>query len=189
MQNEFYLLIGSLIGFIFTLAATTIILLFPRRSKSKKTTLGDLRHILSKVQEDVKNAEKQVWDYGTSEETKSQAWRIACTSIAGKAVSVLQSCWYEREKDSTSQAIYDELLVGLKSVGLVEIKPTIGQEVDENDNRYRIENRTMVPPPYQVSKLLCPSYIFKPNSGRAEGFKDIILEPAQIEVAGEKPNR
>ncbi len=185
MQNELYLLIGALIGFIYTLAAAAIIISLGRRKPPRPTTLGNLRSLLSKVQEEIQEAQEQVWAYGSGEEGKGRQWRIACTAIAGKAADVLQSCWLGREQNSTARAIYDELLVGLKSVGLEEIKPSLGQEVEENDRTYRIKHKEGAPP-YKVSKLLCPGYYFKLASSRAGNVEQILLEPAQIEVIGEK---
>jgi hypothetical protein len=184
MQNDLYLIIGILMGFIFILAAVVIIISFPRLRSPKPTTLGDLRKLLSKVQDDVQQTQERIWDYGSKEEEKSQNWRIACTSVIGKAVSVLQSCWFGREQDATSQAVYDELLNGLKSVGLREIKPNMGQEVTEDDRQYsikRIEGKA----PYKVSKLLCPGYSFKSEKGEYfEKYEYILIEPALIEVKG-----
>lgn len=188
MQNELYLLIGALIGFIYTLAACVIIISLSGRRQPKPTTLGNLRTLLSKVQEEVQQAQEQVWDYGSGEEEKARRWRIACTAVAGKAADVLQSCWLGREQDSTARAIYDELLVGLKSAGLEEIVPSLGQEVEENDRRYRIKQKDGHPP-YKISKLLCPGYYFKPASNKIGVSEPILLGPAQIEVMGEKPKQ
>ncbi len=186
MQNELYLLIGALIGFIYTMAVATIVLLLRYRRKTTPSTLGNLRKLLGQVQNEIRQIEEHVWNYGTGEEEKAQRWRISCGAVLGKAVSALQSCWYGREQDSTSQAIYDELLVGLKSVGLAEIKPNLGQEVEENDRHYRIKKMEGVAP-YKVSKLLCPGYLFKPTSGQTSGISEqILLEPALIEVTGDK---
>lgn len=185
MQNELYLVVGALIGFIYTLAAAAIVLTLSYRRKFSPTTLGDLRSRLTKIQEDVQKTQEQIWDYGSGEEEKARRWRIACTAVAGKATDVLQSCWLGREQDPTAQAIYDELVVGLKSVGLEEIMPSLGQEVEENDRRYRITQKDGYPP-YKVSKLLCPGYYFKPASNKIGVSEPVLLEPAQIEVIGEK---
>jgi hypothetical protein len=186
LQNELYLLIGALIGFIYTLAAVAIVFSLGHRRSPKPTTLGSLRSLLGGIQEEIQQAQEQIWNYGSGEEEKAQRWRIACTSMAGKAVSVLQSCWYGREQDSVSQAIYDELLVSLKSVGVGEIKPALGQEVEENDRQYRIK-KIEGKPPYRVSKLLCPGYYFKPASDKISGdCNNFLLEPALIEVSGIK---
>jgi hypothetical protein len=184
VQNDFSLLIGVLLGFIFTLAAAAIIISLGHVKLSRPTTLGDLRKNLSKIQDEVQAAQERIWDYGRREEEKSQRWRINCTSVIGKSVSVLQSCWYGRNQDSTYQHIYNELLVGLKSVGLREIRPNIGQEIEENDRHYRI-NKIEGVAPFVVSKLLCPGYYFKPETGSSpETSGPTFLEPALIEVKG-----
>jgi hypothetical protein len=184
LQNELYLLIGALIGFIYTLAAAAIVISLNGRKQPKQTTLGNLRSLLSKVQEEVQQAQEQIWAYGSGEEEKARRWRIACTAVAGKAVSVLQSCWLERDQNATALAVYDELLTGLKSVGVGEIRPGLGQEVEENDRQHRIK-KIEGKPPYRVSKLLCPGYYFKPASDKISGdSNNFLLEPALIEVSG-----
>ena len=184
MNNDLYLLIGVLIGFVYTLAAAAIVITLSRPKQPKQTTLGDLRSRLSRVQEEIQAAQEQVWTYGTGEEEKGRRWRIACTTIAAKAADVLQSCWLGRERDPSAAAVYDELLVGLKSIGLEDIKPSLGQEVQEDDGDYRIKHREGAPP-YRVSKLLCPGYSFKLASDRKGDAERILIEPAQIEVVGE----
>ena len=59
MQNEIYLLVGALIGFIYTLAAAVIVISLSGRRQTKQTTLGDLRSLLSKVQEEIQQAQEQ----------------------------------------------------------------------------------------------------------------------------------
>ncbi|MFC1937790.1 hypothetical protein ACFLWY_04470 [Chloroflexota bacterium] len=184
MQNELYLLIGALIGFLYTLAAVMIVISLDYRKTTAPTTLGNLRSLISKIQEEIQQAQEQIWSYGSTEEEKARDWRIACTTMAGKAVSVLQSCWLEREQNATALAVYDELLTGLKSVGVGEIRPALGQEVEENDRQYRVK-KMEGKPPYRVSKLLCPGYYFKPASDKISGDPtNFLLEPALIEVSG-----
>ena len=130
MQNDLYLLIGALIGFLYTLAAALIVISLEHRKTTASTTLGKIRSLISKVQEEIQQAQEQIWIYGSTEEEKARRWRIDCTAVAGKAVSVLQSCWLEREQNATALAVYDELLTGLKSVGVGEIRPSLGQEVE-----------------------------------------------------------
>ena len=184
LQHELYLLIGVLIGFVYTLAAAAIVITLARPKPPEQTTLGDLRSRLSRVQEEIQAAQEQVWAYGTGEEEKGRLWRIACTTIAAKAADVLQSCWLGREQDPSAAAIYDELLVGLKSVGLEDIKPSLGQEVQEDDRHYRIKHKEGLPP-YRVSRLVCPGYSFKLASDRTGNAQRILIEPAKIEVIGE----
>ena len=184
VTNELYLLIGALIGFIYALAAAAIVVLLGQRKQTKQTTLGDLRSRLAGVQEEIQAAQEQVWAYGSGEEEKGRRWRIACTTMAAKAADVLQSCWLGREEDPSASAIYDELLMGLKSVGLEEIRPSLGQEVGEDDRDYRIKHKEGAPP-YRVSKLLCPGYSFKLASDRTAKAQRILIEPAKIEVIGE----
>jgi len=183
-----YLLLGALIGFIYTLAVAAIVILLSRQKRHRETNLGDLRNLLSRVQEEIHEAQEQVWVYGSGEEEKGRRWRIACITIAGKAVDVLQSCWLAREQDSTASAIYDELLIGLKSAGLQEIKPSLGQEIEENDRHYRIKEKEGNSP-YKVSKLVCPGYYLKLTSDKTGSTEQILLEPAQIELIGEKSEK
>lgn len=189
MQNDLYVLIGLLLGLICALCGAVVVLSFNNPRRTERTTLGDLRNRLAGVQEEMQQAQEQIWSYGTGEEEKARRWRIACTAVAGKAADVLQSCWLGRERDAAARAIYDELLVGLKSVGLEEIRPSLGQEVEENDRRYRIKQSDANPPPLRVSRLVCPGYRFRPPLSKTEKSEPILLEPAQIEVIGEKPTQ
>jgi len=128
----------------------------------------------------------QIWSYGSSEEEKSKYWRIACLGVAEKAVTVLQSCWLEREQSEAAQAVYDELLMSLKTVGVGEISPSLGEEIDENDPHYRINKREGMPP-FGVSKIIYPGYYFKPRLDTASESPDkFIIAPALIEVVGKK---
>jgi hypothetical protein len=186
LQNDLYLLIGLLIGFIFALTTSLLIIYFDRLKPVRTTTLGDLRKLLSKVQDDIQLTQVRVWDYGVKEEEQSQNWQIACTSIIGQAVSVLQSCWYGRQQYPAMQDIYDELLTGLKSVGLVEIKPSLGQAVKDDDKLFRIK-KIEGEAPFTISKLLCPGYCFKLKSSKNSDISEnIVIEPALIEVKGNK---
>jgi len=122
------------------------------------------------------------------EEEKNRRWRIACSSIAAKAVATLQNYWPEREGNATAQAVYDGLLTSLGSVGIEEISPRLSELVEENDRRYRIVRREGLPP-YSVSRVLYPGYYFRPKPGiLSEGEDRILLEPAVIEVQGGRSN-
>ena len=70
MQSELYLLLGVLVGFIYALAIAAIVILVSRKKRPKETTLGDLRNILSKVEEEIHEAQEKVWVYGSGEEEK-----------------------------------------------------------------------------------------------------------------------
>lgn len=186
MLHELYLLIGVLIGFVYTLAAAAIVITLARPKQPEQTTLGDLRSRLSRVQEDVQAAQDQLWAYGSDEEEKSRRWRLACIAVAGKAVSALQSCWLERGQTTSAQSVYDELLLSLKSVGVEEIVPGLGGTVQENDRRYRIRKKEGCAP-YKVSQVLYPGYNFRPRLGKSSESQDgILLEPALIDVVGQK---
>jgi hypothetical protein len=185
MDNGLYFALGILVGLVYTVAIVTIVISFPLQNKTALPRLGELRHRLESIQQEMHGLGEQIWDYGSSEEERSRRWRIACVAIAGKAVSVLQSCWLEREQDVTARAVHDELLLSLKSVGVEEINPSQGEKVDEDDRRYRIMKREGSPP-YKVSKVFCPGYYLRPTLGKIyENQDNVILEPARIEVEGE----
>jgi len=176
------------LGFIYTLAVTAILLSLRYLKKANPTTLGNLRSSLESIQNEIQQLHEQIWHYGSTEEEISRRWKIACVALAGKAVAALQSCWLGREQDTASRAVYDELLMSLKSVGVEEITPGVGDQVEENDRRYRIRKKEGSPP-YKVSRVLCPGYYFKPTLGKAsEDQEKIILEPALIEVESERVN-
>jgi hypothetical protein len=184
LYNEQYFAIAIALILVYIVCIAVIVISCGRRNRSRSNTLGDLRHRLDSLQQDIEGIQGQVWDYGSTEEEKGRRWRIACLAVAGKAVTVLQSCWLEREQDSTSQAIYDELMLSLRSVGVEEIIPSVGEMVDENDRRYRI-SKSEKQPPYKVSRILCPGYYFRPILGKAsEDDAKVLLEPALVEVEG-----
>jgi len=185
LYGDLYLLIGVLVGFIYTLAASVILISWgQRRKRINQMTLGNLRSSLESIQKNIQDVEEEVWHYGSAEEERSRRWRIACLAVAGKAIAVLQSCWIGREQDATAQAVYDELLMSLKSVGVEEIAPELGDQIDENDRRYRIGKKDGQHP-YEVVRLVRPGYLFKPTLGKlAESYDEIILEPALVEVRG-----
>jgi hypothetical protein len=184
LYSEQYFAIGIAVTLVYIVCIAIIVISFSRRSRSHLNTLGELRHRLDSLQQEIAGIQGQVWDYGSTEEETSRRWRVACLAVAGKAVTVLQSCWLEREQDSTSQAIYDELMLSLRSVGVEEITPRLGEMVEENDRRYRISKREGQPP-YKVSRILCPGYYFRPTLGKiSEHDNKVLLEPALIEVEG-----
>ena len=65
-----------------------------------------------------------------------------------------------------------------------EIKPSVGQEVGEDDSRYRIKQKEGTPP-YKVSRLICPGYYFKLEPSGTGNAEQILIQPAQVEVTGE----
>jgi hypothetical protein len=141
--------------------------------------LGELRKGVEKLQKETDNLGKQVWNYGGIREERIHRWREACFATAGKAVSVLKTCWLERD-NPVGKAIYDELVLSLKTIGLEVIKPEIGEKINENDRRYWIKLKRGIPP-YTVSKLIYPGYYFRPRLGEvAEDRDEILLEPTQI---------
>jgi hypothetical protein len=184
LYSEQYLTIGIALTLVYIVCIAFIVISFNRRRRSRSNTLGELRHRLDSLQQEIDGIRGRVWDYGSTEEERGRRWRISCLAVAGKAVTVLQSCWLEREQDSTSQAIYDELMLSLRSVGVEEIIPSPGDMVEENDRRYRISKREGQPP-YEVTRILCPGYYFRPMLGKlSESDDKVILEPALIEVEG-----
>ena len=189
LYSDLYLLIGLLLGFIYALAASVVVISWGyQRKKAGSMTLGNLRNSLQSIQNEINQVQEQIWHYGSAEEELSRRWRIACLAVAGKAVTVLQSCWIGREQDATAQAVYDELLMSLKSVGVEEISPKLGDQIDENDRRYRIRKKNGRHP-YEVVRLVQPGYLFKPTLGKlAKSYDEIILEPALVEICGSVGN-
>lgn len=176
--------LGVLLGFIYTLAICTIIIsLRPRNEKAINSNLGDIRRSISAIQQDLQKAEKQIWDYGMKEEDRSRKWAATCSSMAAKAVGILQSCWQGRQQDETARTMYNALLTGLSTVGISEIHPNDGDIIEENDLRYRINNRTGSPP-YRITKVVYPGYYFRTPATRSSKEKDgvMLLEPAVVDV-------
>jgi hypothetical protein len=188
LQSELYIAVIVIMSFFFMVIIVTIITLFPKKKMPISTTLGSLRQQFESIHQKMLDLQGQIWSYGSSEEEKSKYWRIACLGVAEKAVIVLQSCYLEREQSEAARAVYDELLMSLMSIGIGEISPSLGEEIDENDQRYRI-NKREGKPPFGVSKILYPGYYFKPRLNKAsEGSDEFIIAPALIEVVGKKPD-
>ena len=153
------------------------------RRKTSPVELGELRESVKILQEETQKLEEKIWEYGDSREEKMKRWKDVCHETARKAVSVLKSCWLERENPSIDM-IYNELVTNLKTIGIEVINPGLGQEIDENDRRYWIREREGATP-YRISKVIYPGYYFRPRLGRVqEAGDEVLLEPAQIEVKG-----
>ena len=154
-----------------------------RRRKAFPVELGELRESVKILQEETQKLEGKIWEYGDPREEKIKRWKDVCHETARKAVSVLKSCWLERENPSVDM-IYNELVTNLKTIGIEVINPGLGQEIDENDRRYWIREREGATP-YRISKVIYPGYYFRPRLGRVqEAGDEVLLEPAQIEVKG-----
>jgi len=177
------------IGIIITLSRPRKPVSTPSLSETNTSpTLGELRRKVEDIQQDMQDLRLQVWDYGSAEEDRSRRWRIACLAVAGKSISVLQSCWVRRNEDKVTHAIYNQLLTRLESVGLETIEPRPGDEIDPDDRAYVISD-TKGRPPYTVSRVLYPGYYLSPEAyGLPEQEEKVLLEPAVIEVVGEDLN-
>jgi len=184
MYGELYLAIFALLILIFIVAIVAILTSSARKRSTFSSTLGNIRQQVESIQKGMHDLQGQIWQYGTNEEEKGKNWRISCLSMAQKAVTVLQSCWLEREENEYAQAVYDELLMGLKRVGIEEVVPTLGEVVDEEDTIYRIVKREGQPP-FRISKVVYPGYNFKTKLVDVDNEQDIIvLERAVVEVLG-----
>jgi hypothetical protein len=195
MYDQVYFALGVMIALIYALAIVAIFFLLtpkrptppaiPANMSTLSPALGELRRRVENIQQEMQELRKQVWDYGSTEEDRSRRWKIACVAVAGKSVSVLQSCWLGRNEDAVSKAIYDELLTSLISVGLEPIEPKVGDAIDP-DGRAYIINKSNGMPPFKVSNVLYPGYYFNPETRGVAGKEDkLLLEPAVIDIVGE----
>ena len=182
LDSNVFFALGVLLGLIYTLTISVIIILFSRHNKPVPTNLGDLRHSIGNIQQELQKTEKQIWDYGVNEEERTKRWRINCTAMAAKAAGVLQSCWQGQGQDATARAIYHELLTSLGTVGIEEINPNKGDIIEENDQRYRINKKDGLPP-YRITTVLYPGYYYRsPLEKSSSNEGKILLEPAVVEV-------
>ena len=185
MYGDSYLVIFILVLFIFIIAAVVILLSLSRKRSVFSPTLGNIRQQIENIQKGMQDMQGQIWQYGTNEEQKSKNWRGSCLAVAQKAVTVLQSCWLEREENEYAQAVYDELLMGLRRVGVEEAIPVLGEIINEEDTLYRIVKKEGLPP-FRVSRVIYPGYNFKMKKGHIyDGQDTIILERAVVEIMGE----
>ena len=185
MYGDPYFIIFILILFIFIIATVVISLFTLSKRNASSPTLGNIRQQIEGIQKSMEVMQRQIWQYGTNEEQQSKNWRTSCLAVAQKSVNVLQSCWLEREENKHAQAVYDQLLMGLRRVGLEEATPTLGEIVNEGHTPYRIANKEGLPP-YHISKVIYPGYNFRIKSGGTYDEQDtIILERAVVEITGD----
>jgi hypothetical protein len=184
LYGDPYFVVFILILLIFIIAAVVISLFLFRKRTASSPTLGNIRQQIEGIQKSMEDMQRQIWQYGTNEEQQSKNWRTSCLAVAQKAVTVLQSCWLEREENEYAQAVYDELLMGLRRVGIEEAIPTLGETINEEDTPYRIAKKEGLPP-FHVSKVIYPGYNFKIKKGETyDGQDAFILERAVVEITG-----
>jgi hypothetical protein len=177
-----YLALGVLLGFVYMLAVAAIVVLSSRRRRNDPSSLGIIRRSIADVQQELQRTEKQIWEYGRQEEGRSRYWRNTFLDTAVKAAGVLRSCWQEQEQDETARTIYNTLLTGLTSAGFEEIAPGVGDRIQEDDERFRFNERDGQPP-YQIKRVLYPGYYFRVRVSEPESSQErILLEQAVVDV-------
>jgi len=183
-------------NYIIGLLSTSVLLLLglfgvtylrrPRPLVQAETQIDDLelrtlRAQAKQLHEDTKRLDAEMLRYGNLREEQIRLWRDVSFDTAKKAVEVLKTCWLERE-DPLGTQIYGELLSNLKAIGVEEINPQVGEEIDAEDRRYQIYEKTGNPP-YKVTKVIYPGYYFRPRVQEEPGEKN-LLEPAHVELMG-----
>lgn len=156
-----------------------------RRKSAEIAPSGELGEVLEDIRrlhEEAQKLEEQTAKYGGHREEKIRRWRISCFNSLRSIVPVLESLWNERDTPIGS-AMYNQLVVNLTTVGLEEIKPELGEKINEENNKGFNIIKKEGDPPYCISKVLYPGYYFHPRLAGLETSEDeILLKPAEVEV-------
>jgi len=202
MYSDVYFAVGLLVGLVFMLAIAAIVACLPatRHREAKETpaaqpqaspTLGTLRADLQQMQHQINGLLDELWSYGTTEERRSKEWRLLSVAMAQKASLALQSYWMESRNNPEVESLYRELFESLRTLGMREILPNDGQEVDENDRRFRFNTRSGVAP-LCVTRVVCPGFALDIDRqwDRVDGdTHSLVLEPAIVDVQGQGHTR
>ena len=182
MDNSLFLVIGVLLGLLFALAATLLLTTYRKPFLSKASLpIETLKKRAGDIRAELQTLEEQLWVYGVDKEEENKKWRRVYRDFASKTINALQSCWIGKDEDPTAKATYDELITGLKTIGIEEIIPKIGDAVDDNDKKVSIRV-VSGEPPFVVQRLMYPGYQL---NSRHLGTT-MILSPAVVEVVGKK---
>ncbi len=178
-MDSLLLVIGILLGFLFALAVTLLITSSMKKTVSHKSILSIelLKKQAGDIRGELLSLEEKLWVYGVGKEEENKKWQRVYRDFASKTINTLQSCWIGKDDDPTSKATYDELLTGLKTIGIEEIIPKIGELVNENDKNISIRVISGKPP-YVVKTLVYPGYQL---NSRQLGTT-MVLSPAIVEV-------
>ena len=189
MTDSLFLVIGLVFGMLFAITVTLVLISQPRERKinqkaTNTLTASSVEQIKAEsksIRDDMEKLEKRFWIYGVEKEEENKKWRRVYRDFASKTINTLYSCWIGREDDATSRATYNELMTGLKAVGIEEIIPVIGQPIKEDQDDISIRSTTGVAP-FNVSKVILPGY--RLNSRHLDTL--MLLAPAVVEVTGKE---
>lgn len=182
MSESLFLAIGILLGFLFALTVTLLLSLYSKpASHQALMPIEILKRRVGTIRTELQSLEEQLWVYGVAKEEENKKWRRSYRDFANKTINSLHSCWIGKDEDATAKATYSELITGLKTIGIEEIIPEIGENIDETDKRFsfRVIGGK---PPFVVARLVYPGY--KLNSSQLG--ETIILSQAVIEVIGKE---
>lgn len=183
MDSSVYLAIGILCGLLYGLTATLILINFTKPNVLNQPSLPieALRKKASGIQGELQELEQQIWLYGIEKEEENKKWRRVYRDFASKTINTLNTCWVGKDDDPTAKATYDELITGLKSIGVEEIRPEIGEKLEEAGQAVSlrvIKGKS----PFVVKRLVYPGYQL--NSRHLGSI--MILAPAVVEVIGQE---
>ncbi len=158
MGSSVFLVVGILFGFLCAIVATLLILVIPKlNSPNKEPTVEEFKNRIGSVRTELRTLEQQIWEYGIGKEEENKTWRRSYQDFVGKIIPVLHSCWLGREDDHTAKAVYNEMMNGLKTIGIEEIIPKYNEAIDINDRKYSVR-LSDGDPPYIVNKVIYPGY-------------------------------
>ena len=181
-MDSLLLVIGILLGLLFSVAFTLLLTINPKTTPLPMLLpIERLKKRTSEIRAELQILEEQLWVYGVDKEDENRKWTRAYMSFANKTINAMQSCWIGKDEDPTAKATYDELITGLKTIGIEEIIPNVGDKVDDNDKKVsiRVINGK---PPFVVRRLVYPGYQLNSN----QLGTTVVLSPAIVEVTGVK---
>jgi hypothetical protein len=197
LYNDVYFAVGLLVGLVFMLAIAVIVACLPtiRRREARGASvlqpqvspaLGVLRANLKELQHRLNDLLEELSSFGITEERKAREWRLLSVAVAEKAALALQSYWMESRNNPEVESLYQELFQSLRTLGMQEVLPHEGQEVDEDDGRFRFNTRAGNAP-LHVERVVCPGFLL--DIGRQRHLADaetriLVLEPAIVDVRG-----
>ncbi|AII60222.1 hypothetical protein X793_05590 [Dehalococcoides mccartyi CG4] len=181
MDNSVYIVIGLLLGMLFALASTLLLLIPSMKPKTKSTLpIEILKQRIHEINAELQEVAQQLWIYGVEQEEENKKWRRIYRDFTSKTIDTLHSCWIGRNDDITAKATYDELVTGLKTIGIEEILPNVGEIINEDDDSISIRV-IKGDTPFRVIKLVYPGYQLNSRHLKTK----IILSPSVVEVIGQ----
>lgn len=125
-------------------------------------------------------ATQDVQRYSGTSEALIQGWQQLCSDIIRRVLPVLENLEpYLEEADAPgadiAQMAYGRLITELVTIGVTQIMPARGDAF--NVKLHLAAGGSHGLPPYRISQVITPGYLFRP---RVQGAGEIVLKPAEV---------